>query len=45
VASFLRRVGDEFVIGAIGPEAETNPRGFRRAVRAAENRLDEFEGR
>jgi hypothetical protein len=43
--AFYRRVGDGFVIGGVGPEAEANPRGFRRAVRAAENRLDEFEGR
>ncbi|MGH2772106.1 MAG: type II toxin-antitoxin system RelE/ParE family toxin [Actinomycetota bacterium] len=38
--AFYRRIGDNFVIGAIGPEAEANPHGFRRAVRAAVTRLD-----
>jgi hypothetical protein len=31
------------VIGAIGPEAEVNARGFKRAVAAAETRLDAEE--
>lgn len=37
------RVGDAFVIAAVGPEALVNPRGFRRAVIAATKRLDEVE--
>lgn len=37
------RVGDEFVIAAIGPEAKVDLRGFRRAVRDALARLDTNE--
>lgn len=37
--AFYRRIGDELVIGAIGPEARVNPRGFERAVAAAVARL------
>jgi len=37
--AFYRRIGDDFIIAAVGPEAETNPTGFRRAVRSAESRL------
>jgi hypothetical protein len=37
------RVGDAFVIVAIGPEAMVNRRGFDRAVRTAEQRLSEIE--
>ena len=40
--AFYRRIGDEFVIGAIGPDAEDR-RGFERAVRAAEDRLNKIE--
>lgn len=32
------RIGDEFAILALAPEAGTAPRGFRRAVRAATER-------
>ena len=42
------RVGDVFVILAVGPEAEKDRRGFNRAVSAAEERLREVlreEGR
>lgn len=39
--AFYRRLGDELVIGGIGPEAEVNPRGFRAAVATAERRLAE----
>jgi hypothetical protein len=42
--AFYRRIGDAFVIGAIGPEAEVNQRGFRRAVTTAEERLDAVKG-
>lgn len=38
--AFYRRIGDEIVIGAFGPEAQADPLGFERAVRAAEERLD-----
>jgi hypothetical protein len=38
--AFYRRVGDEVVIGAFGSEAQADPRGFARAVRAATERLD-----
>ena len=38
--AFYRRVGDHFVIGAIGPEALSNPNGFRKAVGMAETRLN-----
>ncbi len=37
--AFYRRVGDEWVLAAIGPEAQADPQGFRRAVRLAEQRL------
>lgn len=33
--AFYRRIGDAMVIGAVGPEAEVDRRGFRRAVRLA----------
>ena len=38
-----RRIGDVFVIGAYGPEAESDPKGFARACRAAEQRLSQIE--
>jgi hypothetical protein len=41
---FYRRFGDVFVLAAVGPEAEADPRGFKRAVVAAEERLEEVEG-
>ena len=37
------RVGDTFVIAAVGPEALVGPRGFRRGVAAATKRLGEIE--
>jgi hypothetical protein len=33
----------EFVVAAIGPEAQTDPRGFAAACRRAEARLAEIE--
>jgi hypothetical protein len=36
-----RRVGDVFVVLAVGPEAQNDRRGFGRAVSAAEERLGE----
>lgn len=41
--AFYRRVGHAFVIAAVGPEAQVNPRGFRRACRAATTRLAALE--
>lgn len=42
--AFYRRAGAErFVIGSVGPDAEADPRGFGRAVRQAEERLDALE--
>jgi len=38
-----RRLGDTLVIAAIGPEAQTDPRGFRHAVRTAGERLIQLE--
>ncbi len=37
-----RQFGDVFVIGAYGPEAKHDPKGFKRACRAAELRLAEI---
>lgn len=37
------RIGDVFVIGAITPEAQKDKAGFKRAMRAAKNRLAEIE--
>ena len=41
---FYRRLGNVFVLAAIGPEAEADPRGFKRAVLAAEEQLEKVEG-
>ena len=41
--AFYRQLGDVLVIAAIGPEAQVDKHGFRRAVDAAERRLDEIE--
>jgi hypothetical protein len=41
--AFYQRTGDVFVIAAVGPEAEADPRGFERAVTAALARLEEVE--
>jgi hypothetical protein len=38
-----RRLGDVFVIAAIGPEAQSDKRDFARAVTAAQMRLDLIE--
>ncbi len=43
--SFYKRTGpNQFVIGAVGPEAQVDPQGFRRCVNAAEERLSKYEG-
>lgn len=41
--ALYRRVGDVFVIAAIGPEAQADHRGFDRAARRAVARLEELE--
>lgn len=43
IRAFYRQVHGEFVIAAIGPEAQHNRRGFGRACRNAEERLEEEE--
>ena len=41
---FYQQRGDRiFLIGAVGPEALQNPRGFRRAVAVAIDRIDRWE--
>jgi hypothetical protein len=41
---FYRRTGPEhFFVGSIGPEATVIPKGFKRAVRLAEQRLTEHQ--
>jgi hypothetical protein len=40
--ALYRQVGDHFVVAAVAPEAQQNPRGFRRACRAAERRLSKL---
>lgn len=41
--AFYRRIGDAIVVAAIGPEANVNEIGFRRAVRDAIARLDRLD--
>lgn len=41
--ALYRQVGDDFVIAAVAPEAQQDPRGFRRACKAAMERLSELE--
>jgi len=40
--AFYRRIGEVLVIGAIGPEANVDRPGFRRATARAEDRLDAY---
>lgn len=42
--ALYRRVAEAFVIAAVGPEAESDPRGFQRAARNAVARLEKVEG-
>ncbi|WP_146114834.1 type II toxin-antitoxin system RelE/ParE family toxin [Microbacterium sp. MYb45] len=42
VRAFYRQIGDTFVIGAYGPEAESNPKGFKRACEDAVRRLNQI---
>ena len=41
--AFYRQIGETFVVGAVGPEADVDPNGFARAIRQAEQRLDDVE--
>ncbi len=41
--AFYRRMGDVFVIAAVGPDVAVNTRGFDRATRAAVTRLADVE--
>lgn len=43
--AFYVRTSDEFVIAAIGPEAQVDRRGFRRAVQHALVRLENYQKR
>ncbi|MHB8295334.1 MAG: hypothetical protein ACYDH5_12060 [Acidimicrobiales bacterium] len=43
--AFYRQVGQGFGIAAVGPEAQVDPHGFRRACRAAVQRLAQVEER
>jgi len=38
-----RQVGEAFVVAAVGPEAQSDPRGFERTVRRALERLAKVE--
>ena len=40
---FYGQLGKTFVLAAVGPEAKVDPRGFKRAVRAATSRMAEIE--
>ena len=40
---FYRQIGQTLVVGAVGPEASVDPKGFQRAIRAAGYRLDDVE--
>lgn len=41
--AFYRQVGGVFVVGAVGPEAMVDKRGFSKACQAAIERLDQVE--
>jgi len=41
--ALYRQVGEVFVVAAAGPEAQSDPRGFKRAVRRALLRLGNME--
>lgn len=43
VRPLYQRFANTFMIGAVGPEAQVDPKGFDRAVRLATNRLAEIE--
>ena len=41
--AFYRRIAETLVVGAVGPEAQADLQGFRRAIRAANERLMQLE--
>jgi hypothetical protein len=41
--ALYRRVGDQWVVGAFGPEAQVDRRGFDRSVALAQHRIGEVE--
>jgi hypothetical protein len=41
--AFYRQIGSTVVVAAIGPEAAADQKGFTRAVRSAEHRLEDLE--
>ena len=41
--ALYRQVGEAFVVAAVGPEAQSDPRGFERTVRRALERLAKVE--
>lgn len=41
--ALYRQVGEVFVVAAVGPEAQADPRGFDRAVQRALERLAKVE--
>lgn len=43
VRPLYRRLGDTFVIAAIGPEAHSDPTGYKHSIRIAEQRLAAIE--
>lgn len=43
--AFYRCIGDVAVIGAFGPEAKVDPRGFQSTVQRAANRLAAYEAK
>ena len=43
VRPIYQRFANTFMIGAVGPEAQVDPRGFDRAVRLATDRFAEIE--
>ncbi|PYR15974.1 MAG: hypothetical protein DMF98_28535 [Acidobacteria bacterium] len=43
IRPLYRRLGETFVIAAIGPEAQSDPTGYKRSIRIAEQRLAAIE--
>lgn len=43
IRPLYRQIGSVFVIGAYGPEAQYDKKGFKKACRSAEERLAELE--
>jgi hypothetical protein len=41
--ALYRQVGEVFVVAAVGPEAQSDPQGFNRAVRRAQERPAKVE--